>query len=173
MAVHTLVPSSRLDGGVRNVLFLCTDNAARSLMAEALLQHWGRGRFRAHSAGSEPALAPHPLTIAVVRRAHLPADALATRSWSDYSRSDAVAMDFIVTLCPYLATVTHPAWPGAPITAHWGIGDPATIVGSEHDRFRAFDRAYREIESRIKLFLSLPVASLDRLTLGREVQRLE
>jgi arsenate reductase len=157
----------------RNVLFLCTDNASRSLMAEALLRHWGRGRFHAYSAGSDPAPAAHPLALEVIERAHLPVKSLQPKSWSQFSREDAPVMDFVITVCPVAEAHRSPPWPGQPLTAHWGIGDPATLPGTEAARLRAFERAYREIESRMKLFVSLPVASLDRLTLSSELHRLE
>ena len=151
-----------------NVLFLCTGNSARSIMAEALLNYWGRGRFQAFSAGSRPKGQVHPLTLEVLERAHLPTSGLRSKSWEEFSRAGDARLDFVFTVCGNAAQEQCPIWPGQPMTAHWGINDPAAAIGDEAKR-KAFFRAYDEIATRISLFLSLPVGKLDRLTLQRKL----
>lgn len=142
-------------------------------MAEVLLRHWGRDRFRSFSAGCDPAPVPHSLALHVIERAHQPIDDLAPKSWHSFAHEDAPTMDFVITLCPVIAAIPSPKWRGRPMTAHWGIGDPALALGMKREQLRTFDRAYREIESRVKLFVNLPLGSLDRVTLNAELQRLE
>jgi arsenate reductase len=157
-----------------NVLFLCTGNSARSIMAEALLNHWGHGRFRSFSAGSRPKGEVHPLTLETLRRSHLPTEGLHSKSWSEFSGPGAPKLDFVFTVCGNAAKEQCPYWPGQPMTAHWGVDDPAAAEGTREERVRAFHRAMRELEARIKLFISLPIASLDRMTLQdrlREIGR--
>jgi protein-tyrosine-phosphatase len=147
-----------------NVLFLCTGNSARSIMAEALLNFWGGGRFQAYSAGSRPKVAVHPVALEVMERTHLPTEGLRSKSWNEFSRRpDAPKLDFVFTVCGNAAKETCPHWPGQPMTAHWGVNDPAAVEGSREDQLRAFNRAMRELDARIKLFTSLPLESLDRL----------
>jgi protein-tyrosine-phosphatase len=153
-----------------NVLFLCTGNSARSIMAEALLNHLGQGRFRAFSAGSKPKGEVHPLTRAAFERNHLSPEGVRSKSWNEFSGPGAPKLDFVFTVCGNAAKEQCPYWPGQPMTAHWGVDDPAAVEGTQEQRERAFNRALRELSARIQLFLNLPFASLDKLTLQ---QRLE
>jgi arsenate reductase len=154
----------------RNVLFLCTGNSARSIMAESLLTFWGRGRFRSHSAGSRPKGEVHPLAREALERAHLPLEGLRSKSWSEFSGPGAPPLDFVFTVCGNAAKEQCPYWPGQPISAHWGIDDPAAVEGSGEEQRRAFNRALRELEARIKLFVALPLDTLDRLSLQEKLQ---
>jgi arsenate reductase len=155
-----------------NVLFLCTGNSARSVMAEALLNHWGGGRFRAFSAGSHPKGEVHPMTLATLERSHLPTRELRSKSWDEFSTPDAPPLDFVFTVCGNAAREQCPHWPGQPMTAHWGVDDPAAAEGTEDQRLRAFQRALRELDARIKLFISLPIESLDRLALQERLHQI-
>jgi arsenate reductase (thioredoxin) len=153
-----------------NVLFLCTGNSARSIMAEALLNHSRGGRFRAFSAGSQPKGEVHPLTVETLERSHLPTDRLRSKSWNEFARPDAPPLDFVFTVCGNAAKEQCPYWPGQPMTAHWGVDDPARVEGSKEERLRAFNRALRELDARIKLFTSLPLESLDRMALQERLR---
>jgi len=155
-----------------NVLFLCTGNSARSIIAESLLNHWGKGRFRAFSAGSRPKGDVHPLTLATLRRYHLPVDGLRSKSWDEFAVSNAPMLHFVFTVCDNAAKEVCPVWPGQPMTAHWAVEDPAAVVGSDDVRDRAFVKAFRELDARIKLFASLRLELLDRLSLQRELDRI-
>jgi arsenate reductase (thioredoxin) len=155
-----------------NVLFLCTGNSARSIMGEVLLNFWGRGRFRAFSAGSHPKGQVHPLALDVLERSHLPTEGLRSKSWSEFATPDAPPLDFVFTVCGNAAQEQCPFWPGQPVTAHWGVDDPAAAEGSDEDRRRAFRRAFRELDARTKLFVSLPLESLDRLTLQKKLDEI-
>jgi arsenate reductase len=155
-----------------NVLFLCTGNSARSVLAEVLVDHWGKGRFRGYSAGSLPKGEIHPLTLDLLRSLDLPIEGLRSKSWSEFARPDAPPMDFVFTVCDQAAAESCPIWPGHPITAHWGVPDPAAAEGTEDQRKAAFRDAYRRLDARIKLFLALPVAKLDALALKQEVARI-
>ncbi len=157
---------------VYNVLFLCTGNSARSILAEALLDHWGKGRFRAFSAGSFPKGAVHPLALEQLRSAGLSATGFRSKSWSEFALPGAPAMDFVFTVCDQAAAEVCPIWPGQPMTAHWGVPDPAAVEGSEALRRRAFRDAFRALEARIKLFASLRIEALDRLSLKRQVDEI-
>jgi arsenate reductase len=148
-----------------NVLFLCTGNSARSIMAEALLNHWGRERFRAFSAGSHPKGEIHPVAREVLQRAHVPSEGMRSKSWNEFSRPGAPNLDFVFTVCGNAAKEQCPYWPGQPMTAHWGVDDPAAVESPRELQLRAFNRALRELDARIKLFVSLPFESLDRLAL--------
>ncbi len=152
-----------------NVLFLCTGNSARSIMAEVLLTHWGRGRFQAHSAGSHPKGNVHPLAIEVLKRSHLPTEHLRSKSWDEFAGPEAAPLDFVFTVCDRAANEVCPLWPGQPMTAHWGIHDPATVEGSDEEKERAFQQAFRELDSRIKIFTSLRLESLDQLSLQKHL----
>jgi protein-tyrosine-phosphatase len=152
-----------------NVLFLCTGNSARSIMAEALLNFWGRGRFRAYSAGSHPKGQVHPLALEMLERTHLPAEGARSKSWSEFAGPGAPKLDFVFTVCGNAAQEECPYWPGQPMTAHWGVDDPAAVEGPREEQVRAFNRALRELDARIKLFTSLPLGSLDRLTLEEKL----
>src|ERR1700722_2483494 len=148
-----------------NVLFLCTGNSARSILAESLINHWGRGRFRSFSAGSFPRGQVHPLALELLERMGLPAEGFRSKSWDEFAAPGAPPLDFIFTVCDNAAGEVCPVWPGKPMTAHWGIADPAAVEGTESDKAFAFRKALKELETRIKLFTALPIASLDRLKL--------
>jgi arsenate reductase len=155
-----------------NVLFLCTGNSARSILAESLLNRWGEGRFRGHSAGSFPKGTVHPMSVDLLRSLELPSDGLRSKSWNEFAVPGSPVMDFVFTVCDQAAGEVCPVWPGNPVTAHWGVPDPAAVEGSEAERRRAFRDALRALERRIKLFVSLPVAKLDRMALKREVDQI-
>lgn len=153
-----------------NVLFLCTGNSARSILAEALINHLGHGKFRAFSAGSFPKGQVHPLAIELLHSIHLPTDNLRSKSWDEFAAKDAPPLDFIFTVCDNAAGEVCPIWPGKPMTAHWGIADPAAVEGSDAKKRAAFRQALAELEARIKLFVNLPIKSLDRMTLQQELR---
>ena len=152
-----------------NVLFLCTGNSARSILAESLLNHWGRGRFRAFSAGSFPKGQVHPLAIELLECTRLPTEGLRSKSWDEFAAADAPPIDFVITVCDNAAGESCPVWPGKPITAHWGIPDPAAVEG-DAERGAAFRRALTELEARVKLLVNVPVESLDRMAVQRTVR---
>jgi arsenate reductase len=151
------------------VLFLCTGNSARSILSEALLNLRGGGRFRAYSAGSHPTGLVNPFAIDKLQRSGLPTEGLRSKSWDEFASPGATPLDFVFTVCDNAAGEVCPLWPGQPMTAHWGIPDPAAVEGSDADKSKAFDDAFRVLERRISLFISLPIRSLDRLALAREV----
>jgi arsenate reductase (thioredoxin) len=153
-----------------NVLFLCTGNSARSILAESLLTHWGRGRFRSFSAGSFPKGQVHPLALELLKRMNLPSEGFRSKSWDEFAAPDAPPLDFIFTVCDNAAGEVCPVWPGKPTTAHWGIADPAAVEGSDADKAFAFRKALKELETRIKLFTELPIASLDEMTLSEKLR---
>jgi protein-tyrosine-phosphatase len=150
---------------VFNVLFLCTGNSARSIMAECALNRWGKGRFKGLSAGSPPKGAVHPITLELLRKLNYETSHLRSKSWDEFARPDSGALDFVFTVCDRAAAQECPVWPGQPITAHWGVADPAAFRGGEEEQRRLFLRAYRELENRIKLFSSLRLDALDGLAL--------
>ncbi|HVN19437.1 MAG TPA: arsenate reductase ArsC [Dongiaceae bacterium] len=155
-----------------NVLFLCTGNSARSIMAEAILNQKGRGRFTAHSAGSHPSGAVRPEAIRQLEATHFPTTGLRSKSWDEFAKPGAPQLDFVFTVCDNAANEVCPVWPGQPMTAHWGIPDPASVQGSEEARAKAFREAFFLLDRRITLFLSLPVSSLDRLSLKQELDKI-
>jgi arsenate reductase len=155
-----------------HVLFLCTHNSARSILAEALLNHLGRGRFVAHSAGSQPRGEPNPLALRVLREAGVPTDGLASKSWDVFGTPDAPKMDLVITVCDNAAGETCPYWPGQPATAHWGYADPSAAEGDEAERLAAFHRTMIAIRQRLELLASLPPAALDRLALQQTARQL-
>src|SRR3954447_15742208 len=157
---------------VYNVLLLCTGNSARSILAEVLIDRWGRGQFKGYSAGSYPKGAVHPLTVELLERLRLPTDGLRSKSWDEFARPDAPVMDFVFTVCDQAAGEICPVWPGNPITAHWGVPDPAAVEGTEGEQRRAFREAYVAIENHIKLFIALPIEKLDRLAIQRSVEEI-
>jgi len=161
-----------MDGKVFNVLFLCTGNSARSILGEALLNHWGKGRFRAYSAGSFPKGTVHPLALELLQSMKLPVEGLRSKSWNELAGRDAPVMDFVITVCDNAANEVCPIWPGHPLTAHWGVPDPAAVEGSEAERRTAFRDAYNRLDARIKLLVALPIDKLDRLMLKREAERI-
>ena len=157
---------------VYNVLFLCTGNSARSILAEAILNDRGRGRFRAFSAGSHPKGAVHPLALALLERTGLPTDGLRSKAWDEFVQPGAPQLDFVFTVCDDAAGEVCPVWPGQPMTAHWGQPDPAAVDGTDLEQANAFRAAFRMLERRIELFTALPIATLDRLTLGNRIRDL-
>ncbi|QEW22279.1 Arsenate reductase [Marinibacterium anthonyi] len=157
---------------MHNVLFICTANSARSLMAEAILNREGMGRFHAYSAGSQPAEAPHPHTIDLLKRLNHPTEGIRTRSWSDYAGPEAPQMDFVFTVCDQAAAEPCPVWPGQPMSAHWGVPNPTIATGNAAERRLAFSEAYRMLRNRISIFVNLPVATLDRFALKRELDEI-
>jgi arsenate reductase len=150
---------------IHNVLFLCTGNSARSILAESLLSHWGRGKFRGFSAGSFPKGQVHPFAVDLLKRMNLPGENLRSKSWDEFAAAGAPPIDFIITVCDNAAGEVCPIWPGKPVTAHWGVADPAAVEGTNLEKAAAFREAFKELETRIKLFTSLPISSLDRMTL--------
>jgi len=155
---------------VYNVLFLCTGNSARSIIGEVLLNQLGGGRFRAFSAGSHPKGAVNPGAIAVLNAAGLPTEGLRSKSWDEFAAPGAPQMDFVFTVCDDAAGEVCPIWPGQPMSAHWGIEDPAAVEGPEFRRQAAFEDAYRFLRNRIAAFVSLPLASIDRMTLSAKLK---
>jgi arsenate reductase len=154
---------------VYRVLFLCTANSARSVLAESLINHWGRGRFVGASAGSHPRGAVNPIALELLRQMQMPVAGLRSKSWDEFAVPGAAPLDFVFTVCDNAAGELCPVWPGQPMTAHWGVADPAAVQGSDAEKWLAFREAFRALESRIKAFTSLPIASLDRLRLQRAV----
>ncbi|MGE0030795.1 MAG: arsenate reductase ArsC [Steroidobacteraceae bacterium] len=157
---------------VFNVLFLCTGNSARSILAESLLNHWGRGRFRAHSAGSFPTGRVNPLALELLSHMKISADGARSKSWDEFAAPGAVEFDFIITVCDNAAGEVCPVWPGRPVTAHWGVEDPAAATGTDAEKMLAFRDAFRALEHRIRIFVNLPLASLDRLRIKQELDRI-
>jgi arsenate reductase len=154
------------------VLFVCTANSARSVIAECLLNRAGNGRFRAYSAGSTPAGAVHPFALRLLERQGFAIDALRSKSWGEFSGAHAPQLDFVFTVCDRAAREPCPIWPGQPMSAHWGIPDPAAAHGNEAERHLAFAETYRMLSNRIDAFVSLPLASLDRLSLAQHLERI-
>ena len=148
-----------------NVLFLCTGNSARSILAECLLNQWGRGIFVGYSAGSNPKGSVHPFTLKLLEYMKLSTRGLRSKSWDEFAAPGAPEMDFVFTVCDDAAGEACPIWPGQPMTAHWGIADPAAVVGTQKEKWTAFRTAFTELDSRIKIFVSLPMRSLDRIKL--------
>jgi arsenate reductase (thioredoxin) len=155
-----------------NVLFLCTGNSARSILAESLLNHWGHGRFRGYSAGSFPKGAVHPLSLELLESVGLPVEGLRSKSWDEFAAPGAPVMDFVFTVCDQAAGETCPFWPGSPVTAHWGIPDPAAAEGTDAQRRKAFQDALAAMQNRIKLFVSLPVDKLDKMALKKKADEI-
>lgn len=153
-----------------NVLFLCTGNSARSVMAESILNHLGQGRFRGFSAGSFPTGRINPFTLELLRSKQLPVEGLRSKSWDEFARPDAPPMDFIITVCDQAAGEACPIWPGHPATAHWGFEDPAQFAGADENKRRLFEKVYQQISTRIKLFLALPLDRIDRVKLLDELR---
>lgn len=157
---------------VYNVLFLCTGNSARSIMAEALLNARGRGHFRAYSAGSHPKGAVHPLALDLIRENRMPVDGLRSKNWDEFAQPGAPRMDFVFTVCDNAAGEVCPVWPGQPMTAHWGIPDPAAVEGSDQEKRKAFLTTFTQLGARISLLINLPFASLDRLSLKSKLDEI-
>ncbi|MFZ0732496.1 MAG: arsenate reductase ArsC [Candidatus Sulfotelmatobacter sp.] len=155
-----------------NVLFLCTGNSARSIMAEAILNQKGRGRFTAYSAGSHPTGRVRPEAVKRLEAARLPTGELRSKSWEEFAKPDAPQLDFVFTVCDNAANEVCPVWPGQPMTAHWGIPDPAAVQGSEEEKAKAFREAFFLLDRRISLFLSLPFSTLDEMSLKKELNKI-
>lgn len=154
-----------------NVLFLCTGNSARSIMAEALLARWGRDHFKAFSAGSQPKGKVHPLTLETLEKNNFKTDGFRSKSWDEFCEQGPIEIDFIITVCSNAANETCPVIPGEPLTAHWDIDDPAREFESEKEQRRAFDKAFLEIDRRIQLFTQLPIEKLDKMALHEHLQK--
>ena len=150
---------------IYNVLFLCTGNSARSILAEVLLNHWGHGKFRAYSAGSHPTGKVNPLALEILERQNLPTAGLRSKAWDEFAVAGAPPLDFVFTVCDNAANEVCPVWPGQPLTAHWGVADPAAVEGRELEKIQAFRDAFRVLENRIKVFANLPIKSLDKIKL--------
>ena len=157
---------------VYNVLFLCTQNSARSILAECALNRLGRGRFKGHSAGSFPRGEVHPYALDLLRNENYVVDALRSKSWDEFAKPDAPALDFVFTVCDSAAEEACPVWPGQPMQAHWGVPDPARAEGTEAERRLAFADTLRMLSQRIDIFCSLPLASIDKLTLKQRLDEI-
>ncbi len=153
-----------------NVLFLCTGNSARSILAESILRKDGAGHFRSFSAGSTPKGAVHPMALRVLAEADYPVDRMRSKSWQEFATPDAPVMDFVFTVCDNAAGESCPVWPGQPMTAHWGIEDPAAVEGTDLEQQAAFQTAFRYMKNRIGAFINLPLPSIDRLSLGTRLR---
>src|SRR5688572_11296473 len=153
-----------------NVLFLCTGNSARSILAEALVNHWGRGKFVGFSAGSSPKGQVHPIALELLKHMKMPTDGMRSKSWDEFAQPGAPRLDFVFTVCDNAAGEMCPVWPGQPMTAHWGVEDPAAVESSETDKWMAFRKAFSELESRIKIFTSLPIRTLDKVKLQERLR---
>lgn len=157
------------DEKVYNVLFLCTGNSARSILAEVMLNHFGKGRFRAYSAGSQPNGRVSPGSLRLLQRMGLPVEGLRSKSWDEFAVPGAPQLDFVFTVCDNAAGEVCPIWPGQPMTAHWGVPDPAACEGSEAEQDKIFGQVCQQLTTRIQLFLSLPLAKLDALSLKKHL----
>lgn len=153
-----------------NVLFLCSGNSARSILAEALLNRWGQGKFHAFSAGSHPKGAVHPLALDLLRKHGLPTEQLRSKAWDEFAAPGAPRLDFVITVCDRAAAEICPVWPGQPLTAHWGVQDPAAVTGDSAQR--AFRNAFHTLEARIRLLVSLPIAKLERMKLQQRLDEI-
>jgi arsenate reductase len=153
-----------------NVLFICTGNSARSILAEGLLNELGKGRFKAYSAGSHPKGVVHPLALQELQNLHIPTDGLRSKAWEEFAAPDAPEMDFVFTVCDQAAGELCPVWPGQPMTAHWGMPDPAAVEGSDDARARAFKDTAITMKRRLELMMALPLASLGRLAIHKGVK---
>lgn len=155
---------------VYNVLFLCTGNSARSILAESLLNQLGKGRFRAYSAGSHPAGRVNPFALELLEKTHFPTGELRSKPWDEFAQPDSPQLDFVITVCDKAAGEVCPVWPGQPMSAHWGIPDPVAVEGSDEVKRHAFVEAMNQMQRRICMFVSLPFATLDRIKLQQAVQ---
>jgi protein-tyrosine-phosphatase len=155
-----------------NVLFLCTGNSARSILAEVLVNHWGAERFRGFSAGSHAKGAVHPIALELLKHMKLPTEELRSKSWNEFARPGAQPLDFVFTVCDNAAGEVCPVWSGQPMTAHWGVNDPAAVQGSDTEKWLAFRETFKVLENRIKIFTSLPIASLDRIKLKQRLDEI-
>lgn len=158
-----------MSGKIYNVLFLCTGNSARSILCEAWLNAMGQGRFRAFSAGSHPKGAVHPLALDLLAKNRLPIDGLRSKNWDEFAQSGAPQLDFVFTVCDNAAGEVCPVWPGQPVTAHWGIPDPAAAEGTDEEKRKAFFAAWNQLDRRLSLFVALPLERLERMALQRKL----
>jgi protein-tyrosine-phosphatase len=156
-------------GKVLNVLFLCTGNSARSIIAEAMLNAMGMKRFQAFSAGSHPAGKVNPFAIELLQRNRLPVAELRSKSWDEFAAPDAPMLDFVFTVCDNAAGEVCPVWPGQPMTAHWGVPDPAAVEGTDEEKRKAFFMTFTQLQNRISLFVNLPIDKLDRMSLQKKL----
>ena len=157
---------------IYNVLFVCTGNSARSIMAEALMNHAGGGRFKAFSAGSHPTGKVHPLALQALARLRLPTEGFRSKSWEEFSKPDSPPLDFVLTVCDNAAGESCPYWPGQPMTAHWGVADPAAATGTDEEKARHFNDALLTLKRRIDLMLAVPLARLDAMSLQHELREI-
>jgi protein-tyrosine-phosphatase len=157
---------------VLNVLFLCTGNSARSIIAEALINRWGTGRFVGYSAGSQPKGAVHPMSLRLLTQMNFSTVGYRSKSWEEFTLPEAPHLDFVFTVCDSAADEPCPVWPGQPISAHWGVPDPAAAIGGDAERMQAFREAFRQLENRIKIFTSLPLGDLDRVKLQAALNKI-
>ena len=172
-AAHSLTEGRpEMSDNPYNVLFLCTSNAARSQMAESILNRLGQGRFKGFSAGSHPAEGVHPATVALLQKLNYSTDELRPKTWDEFAGEDAPQLDFVFTVCDRAAQESCPAWPGQPMTAHWGVPDPMAAEGSDSEKALAFSEAYRMLNNRISVFVSLPLAALDKLALQKRLEEI-
>ncbi len=155
-----------------NVLFLCTGNSARSIMAECAINRWGKGKFKGFSAGSQPKVAVHPITLELLKELNYETSHLRSKSWGEFAQADSPPLDFVFTVCDQAAAEPCPAWPGQPMTAHWGVSDPVAFEGGDEEKRRLFFRVYRELENRIKIFTSLRIEALDSFALQQRVREI-
>ena len=155
---------------IRHVLFVCSHNSARSIMAEGILRNLGRGRFVAHSAGSHPADRVHPLALNTLRAMHLPTEGYRSKDWAEFAQPGAPALDFVLTVCDKAAGEACPVWPGQPMTAHWGVADPAAFQGTEEETAKVFWDTAAVLKRRIELMLALPMEALDSLSLQQQMR---
>lgn len=172
MKLRVPVEETTLSDPVYNVLFLCTGNSARSILAEALMNRVGEGRFKAHSAGSCPKGEVHPRTIVLLKRLNFDVEFARSKSWDEFAVPGAPDLDFVFTVCDDAAGETCPVWPGQPMSAHWGVPDPAAYVGSDSEIALAFSEAFRMLNSRISAFAALPLSSIDRLSLRKKIDEI-
>lgn len=155
-----------------NVLFLCTGNSARSLIAEAIMNREGMGRFRGYSAGSQPKDAPHPFTLELLERLNHDPSLARSKSWDEFAAAGAPEMDFVFTVCDNAAAETCPLWPGQPMSAHWGVPDPVAVTGNDAEQHLAFSETYRMLNNRISIFVNLPLAELDKVALQKRLDEI-
>jgi arsenate reductase (thioredoxin) len=172
LSAHTSITKEKAMPHLYNVLFLCTGNSARSILAEALLNHKGKGRFKAYSAGSHPSGQPRPEALAQLVSAGISIEGLRSKSWDEFALPDAPQIDFVFTVCDNAASEQCPFWPGHPVTAHWGISDPAAVKGTPDEIAKAFRDALNILNRRIDLLLALPLPTLDRLAMEQELGRI-
>jgi len=165
MSLHRPTDGKAMNSRTYNLLFLCTGNSARSVLAESIMNKWGKGQFRGYSAGSHPTGKVNPLALALLKQLEFPTEGLRSKSWDEFAAPSAIHFDFVITVCDNAAGEVCPYWPAQPMTAHWGIPDPAAVEGTEVEKKFAFRQAFKVMETRIKLFLSLPLASIDSLRL--------